>query len=71
MNKYLLTLVAIIALTACGKQEEPPVPETPYVALTNDQIISETKKCRDAGLQATAYVVSSTNQSIVSVQCSP
>lgn len=48
MNKILI-LCAVLTLTACGRKVEPEE------RMSNDAIISETKKCEAAGLDAVAY----------------
>lgn len=55
--KFLL--FALLLLTSCNF----PSP------MTNDQIITETKKCRDAGLEARPLYTN--DDQIVKIQCMP
>lgn len=57
-----LILMPLLFLAACGPD--------PY-AMTNDQIISETNKCKAAGLKAEALVNGLGGAVITRIQCSP
>ena len=48
MLKTILVLVGIVVLTGCELFE-------PSKEMTNEEIIIETKKCKDAGLDYTTY----------------
>lgn len=57
-----LALILCVLLSSCSppkKEETPPPPpaedEHRDPPMTSDQIITEVKKCRDAGLEAQSY----------------
>ena len=60
-------------MTGCGKREVPVTAENTaeVVGMTNDEIIAESQKCKNAGLTPEAFQASATNHALVKIQCHP
>lgn len=83
--KHIVMLTAVLlfvgSLAACSKKESPEVicepvnsakDSTVYLPMTNDNIISETNKCEEAGLKAISLINKEQFGSrVVFVQCEP
>lgn len=76
--KILITAMVVLVLAGCSKREEKPIEQaqtipavSAYKPMTNDEIISETKKCEAAGLGAESLTVPEFGGQTVLVQCHP
>lgn len=79
MSKSIL-IALVLALTVtgcdCGKKKQQTQPavttDTPCGNyMTNEQIIEETRKCEDAGLDAQALHCGNEDHKTTSIQCEP
>jgi len=70
--KKLLLIPFLLILAGCSfnlcQIEEP---ELPPEFMTNDEIISETQKCEEAGLKAYSIFWNFNDESIYKIQCRP
>jgi hypothetical protein len=74
--RYLLLASIASVLIACAEKPAPPATEHETVdpscarIMTNDEIITETNKCNQAGLDAEALHCGDDMQTVI-IQCKP